>query len=59
MAGLKSLVRDLKHSAEIKVIEEALLATKWNRKMAAFQLKISCKALRYKIKQYQISPPRC
>jgi two-component system, NtrC family, response regulator AtoC len=56
-AGLKSLVRNLKHSAELKVIEEALLATNWNRKLAALQLKISCKALRYKIKQYQISPP--
>jgi len=56
-AGLKSLMKDLKHSAEIKVIEEALSATNWNRKMAALRLKISCKALRYKIKQYHISPP--
>ena len=56
-AGLKSLMKDLKHSAEIKVIEEALAATNWNRKMAALRLKISCKALRYKIKQYHISPP--
>ncbi|HEU4413400.1 MAG TPA: sigma-54 dependent transcriptional regulator [Candidatus Angelobacter sp.] len=55
--GLKSLVRNLKHSAEVKVIEEALLSTNWNRKLAALQLKISSKALRYKIKQYQISPP--
>jgi two-component system, NtrC family, response regulator AtoC len=57
-AGLKSLMKDLKHSAEIKVIEEALAATKWNRKLAALRLKISCKALRYKIKQYHISPPQ-
>jgi two-component system, NtrC family, response regulator AtoC len=56
-AGLKSLMKDLKHSAEVKVIEEALTATNWNRKMAALRLKISCKALRYKIKQYHISPP--
>jgi transcriptional regulator with PAS, ATPase and Fis domain len=56
-AGLKSLMKDLKHSAEIKVIEEALAATHWNRKLAALRLKISCKALRYKIKQYHISPP--
>jgi DNA-binding NtrC family response regulator len=55
--GLKSLVRNLKFSAEVKVIEEALLATNWNRKRAALQLKISSKALRYKIKQYHISPP--
>jgi two-component system, NtrC family, response regulator AtoC len=56
-AGLKSLMKDLKHSAEVKVIEEALAATKWNRKLAALRLQISCKALRYKIKQYRISPP--
>jgi len=56
-AGLKSMMKDLKHSAEVKVIEEALAATKWNRKLAALRLKISCKALRYKIKQYHISPP--
>ncbi|MBZ5504433.1 MAG: sigma-54 dependent transcriptional regulator [Acidobacteriia bacterium] len=57
-AGLKSLMKDLKHSAEVKVIEEALSATNWNRRMAALRLKISCKALRYKIKQYHISPPK-
>jgi DNA-binding NtrC family response regulator len=56
-AGLKSLMKDLKHSAEVKVIEEALSATNWNRRLAALRLKISCKALRYKIKQYRISPP--
>jgi DNA-binding NtrC family response regulator len=56
-AGLKSLMKDLKHSAEVKVIEEALTATHWNRRLAALRLKISCKALRYKIKQYHISPP--
>jgi transcriptional regulator with PAS, ATPase and Fis domain len=58
LSGLKSMVRNLKCSAEVKVIEEALLSTNWNRKRAAQQLKISSKALRYKIKQYQISPPR-
>jgi two-component system response regulator AtoC len=57
-AGLKSLMKDLKHSAEVKVIEEALTATHWNRKLAALRLKISCKALRYKIKQYHIAPPQ-
>ena len=56
-SGLKSLVRNLKHSAELKVIEEALIANNWNRKRVAIQLKISAKALRYKIKQYRLSPP--
>jgi two-component system, NtrC family, response regulator AtoC len=56
-AGLKSLMKDLKNSAEVKVIEEALAATHWNRRQAALRLQISCKALRYKIKQYHILPP--
>ena len=55
--GLKSLVRGLKDEAELRAIEQALTATKWNRKMAAAQLNISYKALLYKIKQYQIVPP--
>src|SRR5215472_1964481 len=56
-ADLKSMLRSLKYSAELKVIEEALQATNWNRKRAAYQLKISIKALRYKIKQYHLAPP--
>src|SRR5438270_9255594 len=55
--GLKSLVRGLKDEAELRAIEQALTATKWNRKLAAAQLNISYKALLYKIKQYQIVPP--
>jgi two-component system, NtrC family, response regulator AtoC len=55
-AGLKSLVNRLKQTAEPKVIEEVLVATRWNCKLAASQLKISYKALLYKMKQYNISP---
>jgi two-component system, NtrC family, response regulator AtoC len=55
--GLKSLVRTLKDEAELRAIEQALLATNWNRKLAATRLNISYKALLYKIKQYQILPP--
>ena len=55
--GLKSLVRSLKDEAELRAIEQALVATNWNRKMAAARLNISYKALLYKIKQYQIGPP--
>jgi len=55
-SGLKSMMRNLKHSAEVKVIEEALASTNWNRKRAAMKLKISCKALRYKIKQDHLAP---
>src|SRR5256885_4576421 len=55
--GLKSLVRGLKDEAELRAIEQALVATNWNRKLAAARLNISYKALLYKIKQYQIVPP--
>jgi two-component system, NtrC family, response regulator AtoC len=56
-AGLKSIVQDLKERAEPKIIERVLIATKWNCKTAAMQLKISYKALLYKMKQYRIFPP--
>ena len=56
-AGLKAMVQDLKEQAEPKIIERVLIATKWNCKMAAAQLKISYKALLYKMKQYRIFPP--
>jgi two-component system response regulator AtoC len=55
--GLKSMVQDLKERAEPRIIERVLIATKWNCKMAAKQLKISYKALLYKMKQYQVLPP--
>src|SRR5262249_14354860 len=55
--GLKSMVQMLKERAEPKIIERVLIATKWNCKMAATQLKISYKALLYKMKQYHIFPP--
>lgn len=55
--GLKSMVQDLKERAEPKIIERVLIATKWNCKLAAKQLKISYKALLYKMKQYHVLPP--
>ena len=56
-AGLKSMVQDLKERAEPKIIERVLISSKWNCKTAAMQLKISYKALLYKMKQYRIFPP--
>jgi DNA-binding NtrC family response regulator len=51
---LKSLVRGLKDEAEIKAIGEALQRTNWNRKAASRLLKISYKALLYKIREYRL-----
>ena len=56
--GLKHLVRGIKGEAEAAVIADALKETRWNRKAAAYQLKISYKALLYKIKQYDLTPPQ-
>jgi DNA-binding NtrC family response regulator len=56
--GLKALVRGLKDDAESAVIAQTLEGTGWNRKAAAIDLKISYKALLYKIKQYDLSQPK-
>ncbi|MGH9325497.1 MAG: sigma-54-dependent transcriptional regulator [Terriglobia bacterium] len=53
-ADLKALVRSLKDEAEGEAISRALDQTKWNRKEAARLLKISYKALLYKIRQYNL-----
>ncbi|HXZ78975.1 MAG TPA: sigma-54 dependent transcriptional regulator [Terriglobales bacterium] len=52
--GLKGIVRGVKDEAEIEAITKALEQTNWNRKKAALLLKISYKALLYKIRQYDI-----
>lgn len=55
--SLKHLVRNLKGGAEAAAIAQSLEVAGWNRKLAASDLKISYKALLYKIKQYNLSPP--
>ena len=56
--GLKSLSRNAKDEAEAEAIARALEETNWNRKQAAALLKISYKALLYKIRQYGIAQNR-
>ena len=53
--GLKSVARSAKDEAEAEAISRALEETNWNRKQAAALLKISYKALLYKIRQYGIA----
>jgi two-component system response regulator AtoC len=55
--SLKHLVKNLKGGAEAAVIAQQLELAGWNRKQAASELKISYKALLYKIKQYNLNPP--
>ncbi|HLK33564.1 MAG TPA: sigma-54 dependent transcriptional regulator [Terriglobales bacterium] len=56
--GLKSVARSAKDEAEAEAITRALEQTNWNRKQAAALLKISYKALLYKIRQYGIAEPQ-
>ena len=52
--GLKRLIRGVKGNAESAVIAQTLEEKGWNKKAAAIELKISYKALLYKIKQYNL-----
>ena len=53
---MRSLVQDVKHRTETRMIEDALLACGWNRRNAARALNISYRSLLYKIQQYQLTP---
>jgi two-component system response regulator AtoC len=55
--SLKSLVKSVKDEAERNAIAGALDKTHWNRKAAARLLRISYRALLYKIQEYRMSPP--
>lgn len=55
--SLKHMVRNLKGGAEAAAIAQSLEGSGWNRKAAANDLQISYKALLYKIKQYNLTPP--
>ena len=57
LGGLKLLARGVKKEAEAAAIAHALEQTNWHRQKAAALLKISYKALLYKIKQYDLHPP--
>ena len=50
------LARSAMGEAETEAMSEVLNRHNWNRKKAAVELKISYKALLYKIRQYGLSP---
>jgi len=58
IGGLKEVARSAMGEAESEAMEEVLKRHNWNRKQAAAELKISYKALLYKIRQYGLSPTR-
>jgi len=55
--GLKKMLSSVKGEAEAKVIAAALQENQWKRKRTAAELKISYKALLYKMRQYGIVAP--
>ena len=57
IGGLKKMMSNLKGEAEAKVISAALEKNGWKRKKTAAELKISYKALLYKMRQHGIIPP--
>lgn len=56
--SLKEASRAASMKAEKELISEVLVATGWNRKRAARELRISYKALLYKLKQTGMDHPR-
>lgn len=53
--GMKSAVADVKNRTEMRLIQDALNASGWNRKRAATDLNISYRALLYKIQQHGLT----
>ncbi|WP_052200921.1 sigma-54-dependent Fis family transcriptional regulator [Terriglobus sp. TAA 43] len=55
---MRSIVRDFKDQTESRLIQRALEDARWNRRQAALALRISYRALLYKIDQYQLKSTR-
>jgi DNA-binding NtrC family response regulator len=56
--GLKKMLSDVKGEAEARVISAVLKKNQWRRKKTAAELKISYKALLYKMRQHDICAPQ-
>ena len=53
--GMKGAVNEVKNETEIRILQEALSASGWNRRRAAVNLNISYRTLLYKIQQHRLS----
>ena len=53
--GMKGVVNEVKNETEIRILQDALSASGWNRRRAAMQLNISYRTLLYKIQQHKLS----
>jgi DNA-binding NtrC family response regulator len=56
--GLKKMLSNVKGEAEARVISAVLQKNQWKRKKTAAELKISYKALLYKMRQHDIVAPQ-
>jgi len=55
---MRSIVRNFKDQTESRLIQRALEEARWNRRQAAVALRISYRALLYKIDQYRLKEAR-
>jgi DNA-binding NtrC family response regulator len=53
--GMKGTVNEIKNETEIRILQDALSASGWNRRKAAANLNISYRTLLYKIQQHRLS----
>jgi two-component system response regulator AtoC len=53
--GMKGAVNEVKNETEIRMLQDALSASGWNRRRAAVNLNISYRTLLYKIQQHGLS----
>ncbi|GGA60075.1 acetoacetate metabolism regulatory protein AtoC [Edaphobacter acidisoli] len=53
--GMKDVISDVKNQAEIRMLQDALLASGWNRRRAAINLNISYRSLLYKIQRHGLT----
>lgn len=54
-AGMKNAISEIKNQTEIRMLQDALSASGWNRRRAAMNLNISYRSLLYKIQQHGLS----
>jgi transcriptional regulator with PAS, ATPase and Fis domain len=55
VAGMRGVVNEVKNEIEIRMLQDALSASGWNRRRAATNLNISYRTLLYKIQQHRLS----
>jgi transcriptional regulator with PAS, ATPase and Fis domain len=55
VSGMRDVVNGVKHQTEVRMIQQALSASGWNRRQAATELNISYRTLLYKIQQHGLT----